>query len=144
MSKIDIINKHLEKKILKVNQAMFKKVKQTIADEDNPFQTYQSAYGPIKLPSLSQLGPQPKINNFLGGSQPQPNSSIFNSFSSKATSLQTTNSYLDALKNIATNWKDSFKQQPLSHFTTKTEKAPPPAEASFQLSAPLFGSSFNL
>jgi len=53
MSKIDIINKHLEKKILKVNQAMFKKVKQTIADEENPFQSYQNAYGPIKLPTLS-------------------------------------------------------------------------------------------
>ena len=41
MSKIDIINKHLEKKIIKVNQAMLKKAKLHGDDEvENPFHTY--------------------------------------------------------------------------------------------------------
>lgn len=124
MSKIDILNKHLEKKIEKVNHMLLKKANNS-QEGVSP-----SAPDMLKLGSLHHnIHPSglPKINSFFNK---HPSLSVFNTlsnttsssngsnFSSKANSTLGTSgpnqqngpqSYLEALKNIATTWKDSYK-----------------------------------
>jgi hypothetical protein len=77
------------------------------------------------------------------------------SFDSKAnTAVQSSLNFLETLKSLTNNLKDTYKQVSLKTFTMKTEKAPPPADlfanlptaTNFQIGTPLFtnlGASLN-
>eukprot|EP00347_Sterkiella_histriomuscorum_P015548 403356619 len=162
-SKIDLLNKNLEKKIIDKNLensflSTFDINIKSVNKEDINFQNKMKLIKPLPqiLAPLKELfNPFPSSSIFDSLEQfnfEKSKTSAFNNHSnfsslSKLSSLnQSSLNFLDTLKSITSNWKENYKQVSLKSFQQKTENAPPPADlfanlpstTNFQIGTPLF------